>query len=229
MLVTLRWSAIGIVLLLVFGASLSRVGGREAAIEEWVAGYDGGFGSDAAWDLAVDSAGNVYVTGDLLGEETLDVATVKYGARGEELWSARFDAGFTDQALSLAIDDTGVYVTSHSFSEQTLSDYTTIKYGLEGDELWVAHYDGLGTSQDLAQAIGVDTGGNVYVVGPTPTTVPLSSPPDPTLVESPIDDSGDEDGGGSSGTLAAGVIIVGSIAVALGGFLFWYRRTRVAR
>lgn len=161
----MRRFLIGILVFVLVALSLQTAVGQEAAILEWAVGYNGGAGEDAAWGLAVDDVGNVYVTGDSRGEENLDFATVKYDPAGIRLWVTRFDAGATDQALALALDDSGVYVTGHSFSEETLADFTTIKYSLEGDEIWVASYDGSGVSQDVAYAIGVDADGGVYVAG----------------------------------------------------------------
>src|SRR5260370_41368065 len=64
--------------------------------EEWVARYHGGPGNwaDSARALALDSAGNVYVTGDSLDFGTIDYATVKYGSDGHLLWAARYYGGF---------------------------------------------------------------------------------------------------------------------------------------
>src|SRR5713226_2701691 len=70
-------------------------GGRVSAQvrEEWVARYNGpASGHDAANAMALDAAGNVYVTGGSTGVGTgLDCATVKYDSDGNELWVARYD------------------------------------------------------------------------------------------------------------------------------------------
>ena len=128
--------------------------------EEWVARYNGPANeNDIARGIAVDTLGNVYVTGyskDL--ENNWDYATVKYNSSGVEQWVARYDFGF---AKAIAIDDAGnVYVTGVSHS-----DYTTVKYNSSGGEQWVACYDGLTCGPDDAYAIAIDNVGNVYVTG----------------------------------------------------------------
>ena len=62
-----------------------------SGVEQWVARYDGPEShSDYPTAIAVDDAGNVYVTGKSIGSETYgDYATVKYNSDGEEQWVAR--------------------------------------------------------------------------------------------------------------------------------------------
>ena len=40
-----------------------------------------------------------------------------------------------------------------------------MKYDTDGDELWSVRYDGTANSDDEAEAIDVDTAGNVYITG----------------------------------------------------------------
>jgi hypothetical protein len=92
--------------------------------------------------MALDSAGNVYVTGAGGGNgiyET-DYATIKFGADGSLLWVATYNGPIngdgSDTAYAIALDDSGnVYVTGGSSG---FEDYATIKYDAAGNELWVA-------------------------------------------------------------------------------------------
>jgi uncharacterized delta-60 repeat protein len=136
----------------------------------WVAKYAGPDNlSDAATAIAVDSSGNIYVTGWSEGSSTYyDFATVKYNTKSKQLWVARYNGpgNLYDEAYAIAVDRTGsVYVTGQSLSPGTDYDYATIKYDSSGKQLWVARYNGPGNSWDKANAIAVDGVGNVYVTG----------------------------------------------------------------
>jgi uncharacterized delta-60 repeat protein len=133
--------------------------------EEWVARYNSpGNGDDQANAIAVDSSGNVCVTGEGEG----DYATVKYDTNGNELWVARYNSPTdgSDEAYDIAVDTSGnIYVTGESYGSGTARDYATVKYDTDGNELWVKRYNGPGNGDDQAFSIAVDTSGNIYVTG----------------------------------------------------------------
>ena len=143
--------------------------------ELWVARYNGpGNAWDFARAVALDAAGNVYVTGESAGAGfDFDYATIKYDPEGNELWVARYNGpgNGSEIATALAVDAAGnVYVTGQSAGAGTgPSDYATIKYDPEGNELWVARYNGPGNGSDVASALVVDAAGHVYVTGESAT------------------------------------------------------------
>jgi uncharacterized delta-60 repeat protein len=141
-----------------------------AGNELWVRRYDGpGGGSDQATALAVDDAGNVYVTGTSRGEEfNWDYATIKYTTGGDSLWVARYDgpAGGWDIAQDVLVDAAGnVYVTGRSTTAKDESAITTIQYNAAGVEQWVATYQGSDPRSNEGIRLAVDAQGNVYVGG----------------------------------------------------------------
>ncbi|MFQ5868857.1 MAG: SBBP repeat-containing protein [Candidatus Zixiibacteriota bacterium] len=143
----------------------------------WARRYNrAGNNYDGAYAIAVDSEGNVYVTGisgPRYGGE--DYATIKYDSSGNELWVACYNGpgNYDDEATALVVDAEGsAYVTGWSYGSGTYSDYATIKYGANGNQLWVARHNGPGDDWDEATALAVDAGGNVYVTGSTSSSGP---------------------------------------------------------
>ncbi|MEI6948948.1 SBBP repeat-containing protein [Paraflavisolibacter sp. H34] len=134
----------------------------------WVAVYDNG-GYDEAAALAVDAAGNVYVTGSSPGTGTSrDFATLKYSKDGVRQWVARYNgpAGSDDRAVGLALDAGGnVLVTGLSRGISSGFDYATVKYSPAGTRIWEARYNGPAWGWDQPVAVAADGAGNVYVAG----------------------------------------------------------------
>jgi uncharacterized delta-60 repeat protein len=148
---------------------------NSAGQEEWVAHYNGpANGDDEANAIAVDAFGNVYVTGfsGRIGTH-FDCTTVKYNSSGEQLWVVRRNmvppsGGVSDTAgKAIAVDSSGnVYVTGViSATGLPASLWVTIKYNESGEEQWITQYHGPTNEPDAANAIAVDTSGNVYVTG----------------------------------------------------------------
>jgi len=142
---------------------------------QWVVTYNGtGNYNDSGKAIALDTFGNIYVTGySYSGRETReDYVTIKYNSNGRRLWAQRYSgpsgppySGY-DVANAIAVDSLGcVYVTGYSDGGATSYDYATIKYDKDGKQLWVERYNGSGDKYDYAHAIALDSSGNVYVTG----------------------------------------------------------------
>lgn len=134
-------------------------------VEEWVARYNGPSNSnDLAAAIALDSSGNIYVTGRSLYQgASYDIVTIKYSPNGDSLWSAHY-SGSTNQddaAVDIYVDDSSyVYVTGYCDTGISGGDWITIKYKPDGTEAWNRVYsDGIGS------AIVLDSKGNVIVTG----------------------------------------------------------------
>ena len=136
----------------------------------WIRRYDGpGGGVDEAHALAVDHAGNVYVTGQSDGSgSSADYATIKYYPSGDTAWIRRYNGPGNnyDMAFSVAVDNSDyIYVTGGSDGASSDWDYTTIKYNSNGDTVWVRRYNGPENFTDIAFDMAVDNSGNIYVTG----------------------------------------------------------------
>ncbi len=143
-----------------------------AGLPLWTNRYNGpGNGDDTAFAVAVDSSGNVFVTGDSRGRAgDFDYATIAYSGAGVPLWTNRYDGpgNAYDHAYAIAVDASGnVFVTGVSLSDGN-SDYVTMAYSSAGVPLWTQRYNGLANGSDVPEtrfcvAIGPD--GAVYVTG----------------------------------------------------------------
>ena len=124
----------------------------QSATQVWVTRYNGYNGpannSDIAYDVAVDNAGNVAVTGksqNLNGN--FDCYTAKYAATtGALLWEKRYNgpADRDDIGYRVAVDSAGnVFITGASFNASGTADYYTGKYAVaDGTLLWERRYGG---------------------------------------------------------------------------------------
>jgi hypothetical protein len=114
----------------------------------WSARYASTNGNDQVRDMALDNAGDVYVTGTSV--------TVKYGSSGTLEWTAPF-AG---RSVAASLED-AVYVTG--FSE---TDYATVKLSARGSNEWVRLTDFFEKGYlDHSEKVMVSQAGDVYVAG----------------------------------------------------------------
>ncbi|PWU17865.1 MAG: hypothetical protein C5B50_10430 [Verrucomicrobia bacterium] len=155
------------------GADFATIKYSSAGVPLWTNRYNGpGNGFDGANAVAVDSNGNVFVTGESAGSGSgPDFATIKYSNAGVPLWTNRYNGpgnGY-DSAYAIALDSGGnVFVTGASTGSGGDYDYATIKYSNAGAPLWTNRYNGPGNGYDSANAIAVDSAGNVFVTGSSP-------------------------------------------------------------
>jgi len=148
------------VLALLHGAAQAQV------TENWVSLFNPP-GAEEWTDMAMDAAGNVYVTGRHWGEGTVHYVTARYSPDGDLLWAQQFgttSVPIEDDAVHLALDSCGcVYLTCKAPGPTTSWDIATVKYSPEGEELWVEYVDGQGR-EDQGRALAVTSGG-VVVAG----------------------------------------------------------------
>lgn len=132
-------------------------------------------GHDSPQAMAVDSDGNVIVTGVSFANRTFgvndlrDIYTAKYAATdGALLWDRRYNgpADRNDGPSGVAIDPSGnVVVAGYSYSP-TNSDRYIAKYAADdGAIVWERRDSGPSNQASSASSVAVDDAGNVYATG----------------------------------------------------------------
>jgi len=131
----------------------------------WNKTWGAEFLNDEGAGIALDSDGNVYVTGFTESVGLLDMVLVKYDSDGEEQWFETWGGSEVDFGYGIAIDNVNnIYVSG-----------TTASFDLGNGDIFWAKYNNAGVQQwnntwgdtdiDGASRIATDTLGNVYVTG----------------------------------------------------------------
>jgi Beta-propeller repeat len=131
--------------------------------------------------VAVDSAGNIYVTGETLtaiaGETAVggyDIFVAKFDPAGNRLWLHQFGSPSNDTANGIAVDSRGnAYLVGWSRDQLPgqappyNEDYFIAKYDTDGVRLWLhqADFTPANPDGDEATGVAVDAAGNAYVSG----------------------------------------------------------------
>lgn len=149
----------------------------------------GGFGSDAASGVAVDSAGNAFVVGHFSGTATFgatqltnagarDGFLAKFSSAGQMLWVRGFGGPGFDAVNAVAVDAGGnCYLVGNyesiaaigsisltNSSASSFSDVFVAKFDTSGATVW-ARTLGVTANSDLGNAVALDGAGNVFVAG----------------------------------------------------------------
>ncbi len=103
-------------------------------------------GNDYGASLAVDSDGNILVTGasETSASNGLDLAVLKLNSTGSLQWAYYFNySGSADDAGSAMVvdDEDNIYVTGVGTSVNNDADYITIKLTSNGDTVWTSSYN----------------------------------------------------------------------------------------
>lgn len=165
--------------------------------------YLGGSATEQGTGIAVDSAGNAYVTGWTLSTNFptsspihattgggYDAFVTKLDATGASLvYSTYLGGSGTDEAFAIAVDGTSnAYVTGLTYSNNFplasplqpayggVEDAFVLMMNSSGSALVYSTYLG-GTSADEGRGIALDSSGNAYVTGLTTSTdFPTANP-----------------------------------------------------
>jgi hypothetical protein len=159
--------------------------------QAWVAHYNNGItnGTNEAVKMALDSTGNIYITGVSKNTNSqLGYVTIKYAPNGNQLWAARYDSTNYPSAAPTAL------VLDSSNNAIVTGSALTIKYDPNGNQLWTAPYAGTTLAVDMAGSsyvAGFGTSFNTVKLSPSGSNVWVTTYTDvgPTISQSVLVDS----------------------------------------
>lgn len=131
-------------------------------VELWHAVYDGG-GEDRAYDVAVDSQGNIIVTGCSNVSGYNQYYTIKYDPDGNELWNDTWGYGTNSGAFGVAVDSEDNIIVIGSCIVEEYARYGAIKYAPNGTQLWI-RTGGYSGSHFEGRDVAVDSDDNIAVI-----------------------------------------------------------------
>ncbi|KAA3613512.1 MAG: hypothetical protein DWQ01_03030 [Planctomycetota bacterium] len=134
----------------------------------WERFYHGGYGTDSAVDLGLDSQENVLLAGYSIApgmSTNFDWLGLKYDANGQLLWSTTIAGaiGWPDYCWGMAVSPQDeLLMTGYLVNNTGIQDYTTACLDSSGNLLWLRS-EGTGTGG--GQKIMADPSGRVISVG----------------------------------------------------------------
>jgi Tfp pilus assembly protein PilZ len=135
--------------------------------------------ADMGSGVAVDSSGNIYVTGYTTGRldgntnaGSADIFLMKWDSAGNKIWTRQAGTSNADMGSGVAVDSSGnIYVTGYTTggldrnTHAGKEDIFLIKFDRDGNKIWTKQ---TGTpSKDWSNEVAVDSSGNIYVTGLT--------------------------------------------------------------
>jgi hypothetical protein len=187
------------------GTPLTSAGGADIFLAKYSAAGThlwskrfGGTGSDIGYAVALDSGGNVLLTGKFQGTADFgggaltsagddDIVVAKYDPTGAHLWSKRFGGTSADTPIAMAIDSAdnilvtgGFYSPILNFGGQDLVNSATtgtfpiflVKLSTAGAHVWSKMFTtGSSLAAVVSTSVAVDTADNVLLTGQIGGTV----------------------------------------------------------
>ncbi|PKN73855.1 MAG: hypothetical protein CVU50_01325 [Candidatus Cloacimonetes bacterium HGW-Cloacimonetes-3] len=217
---------------------------------EWLwAKQAGGPGGEYAYDIAMDSQGNQYVTGYFYGTATFGSYTLtssgefgifiaKMNGYGHWLWAVSAGGSFYEYGKDIAVDGSGnTYLTGYFWGAAIFGPYTLTSSGpgdifaakldSEGNFLWAVKAGGTGI--DEGSGIAVDGNGNTLLTGWFQNTASfgtytLTSGGSDDIFAAKLDSTGNwlwaVRAGGTSGARGIGIAVDGDGNALMSG-AFW--------
>ena len=149
---------------------------NESGTTQWIKNF-GTPKDDYSNGIAIDSTGNIYITGYTKGDfdndsitTNPDIILLKFDSSGTKLWHKQISTSSDDRGNGIAIDNlNNIYITGYSkgnldnITNSGRADAFLMKFDLNGTKQWTKL---VGTSSDdIANSVIIDPSNNIYITG----------------------------------------------------------------
>jgi uncharacterized delta-60 repeat protein len=168
----------------------SLAGANQGVLDAWVAKYNttgalvwkrqlGTSNDDSSQDVAIDSKGNVYISGETNGslaganQGEHDAWVAKYNTTGALVWKRQLGTSSNDLSRGVATDSKGnIYISGYTrgslaAANQGDSDAWVAKYNTTGALVWKKQLGSSSSSEDVSHGVATDSKDNIYISGTT--------------------------------------------------------------
>ena len=121
--------------------------------------------SDQCIGIALDSADNIYLTGQYgVDDMDLDLCLLKYNKLGEYQWNMTWGETGEDHGSDIVLDSfNNIYIAGKYGTVSSGSDICLLKYNNLGEYQWNKTWDS--SSHEYGIGIALDSSDNIYVTG----------------------------------------------------------------
>lgn len=155
-----------------FYGAFATVKYNENGVLQWSALYHTDYYTDVANDLTVDSALNVYVTGNVNDSLGFGIVTLKYNSNGVQQWIRKHHGDIFGGGHYIELFNNNYIYVGGDSSAPGWSDFIVIKYDLNGNKIWSSTFDAQsynnspwGNGWDVPYDMKIDRNGNVNIAG----------------------------------------------------------------
>ncbi|MBD3211928.1 MAG: hypothetical protein GF311_04895 [Candidatus Lokiarchaeota archaeon] len=188
-------------------------------IYQWNRTWDGGNSNDAAYDLAIDSAGNIALTGVVDN----DLFLSKYDEEGNEIITETWGGNGDDVGYGIAVDNSDNFYVAGKTNSSGAQDFDAVLIQFSNSGTKLLNTTLGGGSDDVAYDIAVDeSSGYVYLTGGTSSFSLLTETSSVFITEYEIIDDGGNGGGGDDTNGIPGysplilISVMGVVAIIIG-------------
>ena len=136
---------------------------NSAGNELWTKSFDGPYLQDWAYDIELDSEGNLVICGGTRKSSEKDLQVISYNYSGTLLWNKTYNISTDEMCYGLAIDSSDNIILTGLIDNGVDNDMFVMKLNSSGTPIWNTTFDN--SNDDKGNDVGIDSSDNIFIVG----------------------------------------------------------------